>query len=359
MLAVYEGYVSSTNSGTKDQKVAIKVRHPCVMRDIDDDLDLMRIAVVAMDHLPSAARGDALKWLNAEGIVEEFAKMLKHQLDFRAEARNLVRFNNNFRKDDSIVFPTLVEGFDAYPDVLIESFCEGVPVMQYVRENCDDRVSMTRMCSAGIAAVCKMIFVDNFLHGDIHPGNVLVGHDKRLIFLDVGIVMEFSEADHDAIVNVLSSFIRADGRAAGRFLISDSDRRLATGASSAVDVDGYIEKMKALTDRASGKNYFMEHCGAYITYICDCAAMHHVMLNEAFVSAALAIKVQEGIALALDPAVECYRIANPIILRSELYRKLIKVGEKFGLDAETVKSLLMSKDTIVGMWETMSSSSDR
>ena len=45
----------------------------------------------------------------------------------------------------------------------------------------------------------------------------------------------------------------------------------------------------------------MENWGAYISYICGAASKHHVMTNPAFVSASLAVKVQEGIALALDP----------------------------------------------------------
>lgn len=113
----------------------------------------------------------------------------------------------------------------------------------------------------------------------------------------MGIVTEYTDADHELIVSILTAFIRCDGRKAGRLMIDDSNSRMFVLGEGVVDEASYIDKIEALTIKARGKDYLMEHLGAYISYICDAAAQHHVMMNQAFVSAALAIKVQEGIAL--------------------------------------------------------------
>ena len=157
--------------------------------------------------------------------------------------------------------------------------------------------------------------------GDLHPGNVLISPDEhKFIILDVGMVTEYSDEDHRLIVDVLTSFIRKDGRRAGELLIADTNARNSSDQAQSEQL--YIEKMEALTAKAHGKDFFMEQLGTYITYICDAAATHHVMMNQAFVSAALAIKIQEGLALSLDPDVSIVRVANPIILQCELKRKL-------------------------------------
>lgn len=140
--------------------------------------------------------------------------------------------------------------------------------------------------------------------GDLHPGNVFISRDgKKFIVLDVGIVTEYSDDDHSKIVGILSGFVRKDGRSSGVLMIDDSNKRLqASNANeAAINEDHFIDKMEALTIKASGKDYFMEHLGTYISHICSVAAQHHVMINPAFITAALAVKVQEGIALALDP----------------------------------------------------------
>jgi len=108
-------------------------------------------------------------------------------------------------------------------------------------------------------------------------------------------VTEYSEEDHRLLVDVLTSFIRKDGRRAGELLIDDTNARNSSDQAQAEEL--YIEKMAALTARAHGKDFFMEQLGTYISYICEAAATHHVMMNQAFVSAALAVKIQEGIAL--------------------------------------------------------------
>lgn len=92
---------------------------------------------------------------------------------------------------------------------------------------------------------------------------------------------------------------------------------MAAEESVCVNDEGFLQKIEGITKEASGKNYFMQHLGVYITQICDAAAIHHVMLNQAFASAALTIKVQEGIALAMDPSVQIWKIAIPIILEGE------------------------------------------
>ena len=49
-----------------------------------------------------------------------------------------------------------------------------------------------KLARIGVDAFLKMCFQDNFVHGDLHPGNILVSEanaDKpmRVIFLDAGI----------------------------------------------------------------------------------------------------------------------------------------------------------------------------
>lgn len=129
--------------------------------------------------------------------------------------------------------------------------------------------------------------------GDMHPGNIFVSQDgKKFILLDLGIVNEYNESDHKVIVDVLAAFIRKQGRIAGRLMIDDSNARLK-GDTLALEEEKYIDKIEALTIDANTSGYLMERLGSYISYICDAAATHQVLLNPSFVSAALAVKVEE------------------------------------------------------------------
>lgn len=159
---VYRGHVKMDDG--KEQEVAVKILHPRVEEDIDADLDLMRLAVRSLKWVPFDLLSH-LKWLNLEGVVEEFAGLLKLQLDMRHEAANLERFNQNFASEPRVLFPKLIPGFEPTRDLLVESFCEGVPIMQFARENKENRKMLSDLCFHAIHAVCKMIFLDNFIHG--------------------------------------------------------------------------------------------------------------------------------------------------------------------------------------------------
>jgi aarF domain-containing kinase len=165
--------------------------------------------------------------------------------------------------------------------------------------------------------------------------------------LDVGITTIHSDTDHKLVSDVLAAFIRKDGRKAGQHMIENSNSVLKSVGDQAVDEEEFVKKIELITIAASGKNYFMQHLGKYISYICNAASTHHVMLNQAFISSALAVKVQEGIALALDPSVQIMKIAIPIILEGE--RKHGRVGERakeFRPTIDDVREWLTGKKTI-------------
>jgi aarF domain-containing kinase len=229
----------------------------------------------------------------------------------------------------------------------------GTPVLKYCRDHRHDRSVLSKLCYHGIRAVCQMIFLDNFVHGtysrpllsrcrcsvnmnpqtimffqiagDLHPGNVYISKDgSKFILFDVGIVNEYSTEDHNILIDILSAFIRKDGRKAGRCLIDDSNSKMLMKSAAKEEMarheEEYIDKIEMLTIKASTEGYFMEHLGTYISYICNAAATHHVMMNPSFVTAALAVKIQEGIALAMDPSCTIPDIAIPIIVESERRR---------------------------------------
>ena len=67
--------------------VALKILHPNVESGIDADLDILRFFAHVLDSFDKD-----LRWLNFPGMVEEFAGLLKDQLDLRNEGKNLRMF---------------------------------------------------------------------------------------------------------------------------------------------------------------------------------------------------------------------------------------------------------------------------
>jgi aarF domain-containing kinase len=155
---VYKGLVRNDSGVEQPVAVAVKVMHPNVEDDIDADLDILRVTVRLLEYLNVGPIRN-MKWLNLPGFIEEMAIMLKIQLDLRTEGEHLVQFNKNFKGNHHVIFPDLVKGYTPTKHILFETFCEGVPIMDFVRENKADRSLLSKMCEGAVKAVCQMIFL--------------------------------------------------------------------------------------------------------------------------------------------------------------------------------------------------------
>jgi len=114
-FALYEG-----------QRVAVKVRHPGVARQLNLDFRVMKAAAHAAASVPG------LKWLNLEQSVEAFSHTMTGQTLLTIEANHLALFNAHFQGWGDVFFPKPIVASDA---VLVESFESGRLVSDFTGLN--------------------------------------------------------------------------------------------------------------------------------------------------------------------------------------------------------------------------------
>ncbi|GBF99975.1 hypothetical protein Rsub_12668, partial [Raphidocelis subcapitata] len=93
-------------------------------------------------------------------------------VDFYREASLLARFNRNFARARAVSFPTPLYPLVA-PDVLVESFEAGRHITSYIASSREHPYSH-RLAELGSGTMLQMMLVDNLIHSDLHPGNILV-----------------------------------------------------------------------------------------------------------------------------------------------------------------------------------------
>ena len=150
--------------------VAVKVIHPGVRESIDADIQIMRFVASMLEKIvPGAIH------LSLTESVDEFSKLMMRQVDLTVEAQNLDRFRNNFlgvSQSTKISFPVPLSGL-VTTNVLVETFHDGQLMSDFLDHEGDLALSKNlrkRLAETGLDAILRMVFKDNFIHGDLHPG---------------------------------------------------------------------------------------------------------------------------------------------------------------------------------------------
>jgi ubiquinone biosynthesis protein len=161
------------------RSVAVKVQRPGAPRQIEADLALMyQAARIAQERVR------ALDFVNARDLVDEFARSIRQELDYRLEARNAERFRHNFAGHPHVKVPKVYWSYSR-ARVLTLEFLTGVQVADLDLET-TPLERRKRLAEVITEAWMTMIFRHGFFHADPHPANLLVLGPEQIGLVDFG-----------------------------------------------------------------------------------------------------------------------------------------------------------------------------
>ena len=188
------------------EQVAVKVQRPDIEKVIESDLSLMRSAAEWIaDHLEES------RFFDPVGIVDEFTRGIRRELDFTIEAMVVEQFGRNFADDPRVVIPRIHRRHCSRKLLMME-WIDGVradSLGEYAGRNSDPRTVAVQGCEI----LCKMVFEHRLFHADPHPGNIFLVRDNRIAFLDLGMAGHLEEADILLISDLFHAIFRGDSKA--------------------------------------------------------------------------------------------------------------------------------------------------
>lgn len=241
----------------------------------------------------------------------------------------------------SVVIPRPLPGLVS-PTVLVETFEAGRSVAAYMKET---TAINTHIVGLGVDAFLKMLLVDNFVHTDLHPGNILfravptgnkggrlrkgsqqqqqstgtgsgsdiaaigAGAAAQLVLLDFGLAEELTAEVRHHFISFLTAISSGDGLAAARHLLSWSHTQTCPDRTAfTADVVGLF---KLQCDIHSEAGIDLD---AVMKAVLGLARKHHVSIDSCYASLVISVCVLVGFAKALDPGVNLMDAATPTLL---------------------------------------------
>jgi len=320
---VYEGILREKDG--RERKVAVKVLHPGFSKGVERDLSFMRAIGNLLHSLPI----ELIRMVNLPRVTENFSTVLKQQADLSLEGDNLRKFRENFYGEgdnankSAVLFPKPIW---MSRGVLVEDLIQNAkPISSFLYNSTPEGWKIRKeLAGPMLRAFLKMVFLDNFIHCDLHPGNVLVEETKqngkikrKVVFLDAGLATSLDPNDQQNLKDLFRAVILNDGYNAGKLMVERAKRERCTqipGGKEAFAM-GIQEIVSEFHDRRKrGLTLGAVRIGSLLSRVLDLCRIHGVEIDPAMASIVMSTLVLEGLGRSLQPDLNLIDFAMPFVL---------------------------------------------
>ncbi|MDX1698298.1 MAG: AarF/UbiB family protein, partial [Thiohalobacterales bacterium] len=187
------------------QEVVIKVLRPNVRAHIERDLNLLyTVAGLAERYWQHGKR------LHPFEVVGEFEKTLYDELDLLREAANASQLRRNFTGTDLLYVPEVYWDY-CRPEVMVMERIHGIQISDVDALRASG-IDLKLLSERGVEIFFTQVFVHNFFHADMHPGNIFVGENGRYMAVDFGIMGTLNPVDQKYLAENFLAFFNRDYR---------------------------------------------------------------------------------------------------------------------------------------------------
>src|SRR6266566_1407266 len=276
--------------------VAVKVLRPNIARLIREDRRLLLWTALCLEHFPPLRR------IPISSAIAEFCECLERQIDLRLEAAANRRLRSALVPEPRIIIPALVDELCSASIITME-FIEGFHCP--MPEESDELREAT---CAVLRALYRMIFVEGFVHCDLHWGNLHFLNDGRAAMVDFGFMAELSAAERFKFAEFFYGLATKDGKRCAKitletafFIPSNLNRTLFEMA------------VTLLVDRFSSTEVRDFQVSDFVIQLFNIQRDYGIVGTSAFTMAIVSLLVFEGIAKVVYPDLDFQREAIPFI----------------------------------------------
>ena len=233
-------------------RVVIKVQRPGIEDLVRTDLAALRVvARWIMRYKPIRKRA------NVPALMEEFARTLWQELDYRAEADNAEQFAAIHADNPRILIPRVYREHSTSRVVVLEDV-EALKIGDTAALAAAG-IDTKDVADLLLEAYFKQIFVAEFFHADPHPGNLFIrprpavepgdaASAFQLVFVDFGMAVRLPKAMGESLRKVLIGVTQRDSRQ-----LVEAYRDLGFFLPGA-DIERITEAHEAVLDQIYGRN---------------------------------------------------------------------------------------------------------
>lgn len=281
------------------EEVIIKVQRPNIEKTIYRDLEfLCNLAALAERYSPDARQ------IGTRGIVQEYSRILKMELDYDREAKNTERMRKNFAGNDKVLIPLVYWDYTT-PRVLTEQYIEGVKFndLEEIERRGWDRKKLSAL---GAESFLTQAVIHGFFQADPHPGNMIIVDENRVAFIDFG---EMGSLSGERLRNLTALFVALSNRDTEHAMAVFSDMGIVTDK---VDYDAFTDDLVDLINKVYEARIGSIDVGKIRKEFMELSFRYRLKVPVYVTTLLKALIIVEGVGTRLDPEFNFTEVMNSL-----------------------------------------------
>jgi ubiquinone biosynthesis protein len=340
--------------------VAVKVLRPGIERRLRRELASFYAAARRAERHSAEARR-----LRMVETVDALARSITIEMDLRLEAAAVAEMAENTREDPGFRVPT-VDWDRTAKDVLTLEWIDATPLSARAAIEAKG-FDLPRLAASLMQTFLRHALRDGFFHADMHPGNLFIDDQARIVAVDFGIMGRLSPKERRFLAEILYGFITRNYRRTAEVHFEAGYVPLHHS------VDDFAQAIRAIGEPIHNRPADQISMAKLLTLLFEVTGLFDMRTRPELLLLQKTMVVVEGVARSFDPKLDMWKVAEPVV-REWVERNLGPAGRleeaaggagEFGrflsgvpallsrgallieqLDAITRKGLVLAPDTV-------------
>ena len=284
------------------EEVAVKVLRPGIERAFRKDIDAFYLAARWIERLAPFSRR-----LRPVEVIRHFEGVVMGELDLRLESSAAAEFAANTAGDEGFQVPK-PHWFLSSRNVMTLGWAEGIGLNDNAAIDAaghDRRVLAARVLQLFLNHALR----DGFFHADMHQGNLKIAANGDIIAYDFGIMGRIDEYTRRVYAEILMGFIRKDYRRVAEVHFE------AGYVPPDRDIDEFARALRAVGEPIFGMDASRISMARLLSYLFEVNERFGMETRTELIMLQSTMVVVEGVARSLDPHINIWQVASPIVER--------------------------------------------
>jgi ubiquinone biosynthesis protein len=293
--------------------VAVKILRPGVERRFKVDLDAFFYVARKAESLSLEAQR-----LRPVEAVATLARSVAMEMDFRLEAAALSEMAENAREDKDFRVQA-VDWDRTAREVLTLEWIDGIPLNDRAALEAKG-LDLPALGHKVIQSFLRHALRDGFFHADMHPGNLFVDAEGRLVAVDFGIMGRLGPKERRFLAEILFGFITRDYQRTAQIHFD------AGYVPRHHSVEAFAQAIRAIGEPIHNRTAEDISMAKLLMLLFEVTGLFDMRMRPELLLLQKTMVVVEGVARTLDPKLDMWKTAEPVV-REWIERNLGPIGK--------------------------------